>query len=412
MNTFPIDEMNQFISEMNAFCAKFPEAEIPNHIDEIIAEFEKCQPEWARALEFYQDCTSYVNSIICYAHAISQNASLQRAENLQKIVDEFESYSFSHHGHREALFLYMGIIWNKLGSSYKENALAAFKKYIFYLLGMSSHTAYSPICYAFKSCKDYVFDGLHKETFGVTSPTKFNDPFDCPILALLDPQDEIAVLIREAYMNCVKIGCFISNVKQPYQKEPGNLFGEIVRDEPKSVSPISEYQNELMWAHYGDCHRGICIKYHFPNVQTNLYSEPSTKTVCYFQDVEYKTDLNVLAQGNGISIKDAFFAKSKAWEYENELRFLHCSLEGPEDYDNIPAPNCIEAIYFGVKCSDDDKRKILDILKDKKLKTTIRRHIDGKGTVTEETLSPIKFFQMEFDKTRFGLLSAKEIQDV
>ncbi|WP_157755968.1 hypothetical protein [Prevotella disiens] len=100
-------------------------------------------------------------------------------------------------------------------------------------------------------------------------------------------------------------------------------------------------------------------------------------------------------------MKDAFFLKGKQWEYENELRLLYFDINGREGYKVIKAENCIEAVYFGLRCSEEDKTTIMNILKDKKLIT-----IDLEKNQTE---SPIKFYQMEVDKEHFGQVKAKEI---
>ena len=93
---------------------------------------------------------------------------------------------------------------------------------------------------------------------------------------------------------------------------------------------------------------------------------------------------------------------SVAFPYENELRFLYFDTNGKEGYDTIKIKNCIEAIYFGLKCSKEDKFTIMNILRD-------RAHIK-ENLNNEKSEFPIKFFQMEIDKEHFGELKAVEIQ--
>lgn len=353
------------------------------------------------------NCKLYVNGLIKYTIAINLNPTYNQLLKAASYISEFEGYKFSEHEYLESLFYNLGITWHHLGTTYDNLAIEAFKKYIFYLIGMSSHTAYSPTCYSFRKCSTYLYQALIQEQINLSSPATFNDPFDSPIIALLDNKDEISLLLKTAYLSCVKIACFACNVMQPFYKETNGKYEGIVRDKQKRENNVPEYKNELMWAHYADYHKGICIKYHFKNSLTNLHSSPDTP-VRYFKDVVYREDLSVLNLNNSITINDAFFAKSKVWEYENELRLLQCDLNAKSDYDTIDAPSSIEAVYFGVKCPQREIETIRNILTDRMLITETDKLINGKyQTVKKE--QPIQFFQMEFDSNNFGYLKAIKI---
>lgn len=89
--------------------------------------------------------------------------------------------------------------------------------------------------------------------------------------------------------------------------------------------------------------------------------------MAYFKDVIYDNkDISKYSTQNTISLYDAFFLKGKQWSYENELRYLYFNLNGKEGYESIKIENCIEAVYFGVKCSKEDKDTIMNILRDKR----------------------------------------------
>lgn len=93
--------------------------------------------------------------------------------------------------------------------------------------------------------------------------------------------------------------------------------------------------------------------------------------------------------------------KGKDWEYENELRYLYFDIESTGKHKQIDIPNCIEAVYFGLKCSDSDKDTILKILKGKKLVTCDLRK--------NKTEKDIEFYQMELDYKHFGRLKAVKL---
>ena len=214
----------------------------------------------------------------------------------------------------------------------------------------------------------------------------------------MNNDEDFSQYIRQAYNEGLKVSCFSSNIKLPREETHTD---EIINNEEKLKGALPEYLNELMWAHYADSHKGVCIKYHFPNSFTKFVHN-SDGITCFFNDVIYSdSDISQYSNKDSINMKDAFFLKGKQWEYENELRLLYFDVKGREGYKVIKAENCIEAVYFGLRCSEEDKTTIMNILKDKKLIT-----IDLEKNQTE---SPIKFYQMEIDKEHFGQVKAKEI---
>ena len=244
----------------------------------------------------------------------------------------------------------------------------------------------------------FLYQSLINDQLNISSPVTFNDPFDCPIRELLNNDDDVSYLIRQAYRDCLKIACFISNDKLPYLNESN----EVIR-EKKHDNDVYEYLNELMWAHYADSHRGICVKYKFPGILSILGSAKSNK-VAYFKDVKYSdNDLSKYSSKDSITLEDAFFLKGEQWEYENELRYLYFDLEGDGEYGTVNAPNCIEAIYFGMRCPESDRRTIYNIMKDKKLIT-----YDLNGVIKEE--KPVQFYQMKVDKSHFGQIKVVDYQ--
>lgn len=320
---------------------------------------------------------------------------------LSELIGEFDlddnvKYKF---GIKQILFQNLGLCWHKL--NYDNRAIEAFKKYIYYLIIVSSHTAYSPIAFAFRKCTNFLYQSLVNEQLNLSSPTTFNDPFDCPIRELLNNGDDVSKLQLQAYKDCLKIACFMSNEKLPYLKDNNNFFSEPVYNEKKHKKDKEEFLNTLMWAHYADSHKGICIKYRFPNSMTKLGGD-GNGIVAYFKDVKYSSEeMSKYFKKDSINLEDAFFLKGKDWEYENELRFLHYDLNSQDTYGTVDIPNCIEAIYFGLKCSDKDKETILNIMSPKQF-------VQIKGDVSTET--PIEFYQMVLNEKHFGQLKAVRLK--
>lgn len=398
-------------------------SEIKSYINKYNATIEQCKPEdvikafkqeWKVLTKYNGDKINpfiepetwtdsrygYALNLFAVAYYRLENLEQKDVETIENLILEFEGdenvkYFFIR---KADLFYQLGRCWHKVGRD--DYAIKYFKKNIYYSLYIFNER-YGITAYAFRKCSNFVYQSLINEQLNVSSPSTFNDPYDCPVIELLNNEDEISQLIRKAYLESIKIACFVRNVKLPYQK--GDKIDDFEFDEPKRKDDKAEYLNSLMWAHYADSHKGICIKYRFPN-DLSVTLGDNADFLSFFQDVEYNNEkLGEYSKKEGILYKDAFCLKVEDWKYENELRFLHFDLENSNPYKSIDIPNCIEAIYFGLKCPKVERDTIMKIMKNK---TLIKKGIDGKKTSEES----VKFYQMKVDKDYCGRLVVEEIQ--
>ena len=264
-------------------------------------------------------------------------------------------------------------MYHLLGLLYADNkeritqAKKAFKEYVYYELlrsgqggssdGFEFYSFYPPC--PMKDCpeKDHHIEDLRNYKISLSNPTTFNDPVDGPLFEWLEQQKKehplAAGLIRETYSN-IRIRCFVRNTPLPSSKDL----------EPKTSSPILEYQNPLMWAHYASKHQGYCVKYVFPESFFNTKDED--RPVLFLAPVEYVSDMDVLRD---ITIQDAFFTKHESWSYEHEMRLIYFDKDETSDsYHKEPMlDDMITDIYFGVHCKESDKLRIIEALRGKKV---------------------------------------------
>ena len=405
-------EIKRMLSEIKAYILKYN-----NTIDfcvpqEVIDNFKE---EWKILTKYVVDRdhpsdsnkTMISDSLYGFAlnlyavayYRLGEDLQLENLKKLEQLILAFEKdkdvkYLFAR---KSYLFHELGRCWHTVCRD--DYAKKYFKKFIYYSLNFN--TKYNTTAYAFRKCSTFVYQSLINEQLNVSSPSTFNDPYDCPVIELLNNEDEISQLIRKACLESIKIACFVRNVKLPYQK--GDKIDDFEFDERKRKGDKDEYLNSLMWAHYADSHKGICIKYSFPN-DLSVTLGDNADYLSFFQDVEYNNEkLGEYSKRESIQLQDAFFLKVKDWEYENELRFLHFDLEDTNLHKSIDIRGCVEAIYFGLKCPKVERDTIMKIMKNK---TLIKKGIDGKKTSEES----VKFYQMKVDKDYCGRLVAEEIQ--
>lgn len=150
------------------------------------------------------------------------------------------------------------------------------------------------------------------------------------------------------------------------------------------LSLSKRYDDELLWAHYADSHKGFCIEYDLDR----LLSKQNPKH--RFFDVQYSTQIpsldfaEILDQNTpDVLIKIMLGFKSKRWEYENEIRIITENY-GLQNYDF----RAVSSIYFGLRMDDCE----IDL---------VMRTLQGRG---------IKYFQMDLKPNSFEF-EAKHIED-
>lgn len=212
-------------------------------------------------------------------------------------------------------------------------------------------------------------------TFG--DPTNFNDPMD-PILKewinirVKESYDKIDTKLFKYLSKCIpniKICCLSKN----------HIFEKDV------------YLNPLMWSHYANSHRGICIQYEITKETIDRYSDENQ--VLRIGSVRYR---NHKAMSDYITLDNALLAKGDCWGYENEERLIYyCKKDirkireesrKNNGYISLDGFN-IKAIYLGYRISDIDKKDIVNATK-------------GKN---------IEIFQMVFDENDITKLKAIKV---
>lgn len=192
---------------------------------------------------------------------------------------------------------------------------------------------------------------LTNHTLGLSAPSTFNDPFDCQYA------------IPSGYANAPRAQEAIKSTNDAFFR----------------VGCLTEaFDDRLMWSHYGDSYRGVCVEYDVSDFST-------VQAECHFAPVIYgkerpkilqriisgQNKVSPLTPEEKLSMTRALFTKDDAWKYEREWRIVKMN-QFSKSPKHFPLTMPITAVYLGPACSgnltsrninpDDFKKYVTAIL--------------------------------------------------
>jgi hypothetical protein len=233
------------------------------------------------------------------------------------------------------------------------------------------------------------------------NPEKFNDPLDCRPTIRMDTElphleklcykmcltingkDPAVKKIKECRYMSTQFGDFRTNAKarayysQSLAAEIQNLLYKEM--ENRGVLTLGGRWNcPLMWSHYADEHRGICIEYTTTDSLSNCFKAVSynkARGIKISTLIDWK--INSSREAECDVLNSFFFQKAPQWRYEREWR----DINGTQGITGSPFK--ISGIYFGHRCDPAVKTCIVKML--------------------VKTERPIKFFEIYEDINTFNL---------
>lgn len=175
--------------------------------------------------------------------------------------------------------------------------------------------------------EDYIrlLNHLKSNTMSLSIPSAFNDPFDCQFSVPNEFNETDAFKMRWASDCLFHVGC---------------------------LTEVND--NRLMWAHYGDSHRGVCIEYDFasycdkapyifrPVIYTSERPSLPNESV---QAIKGCSEEIRLSEETKSAMTKALVTKDNVWAYEQEWCLIY-SAKKDKKYIDLDMPP-ITAIYLG-----------------------------------------------------------------
>jgi hypothetical protein len=201
------------------------------------------------------------------------------------------------------------------------------------------------VLFKFRRIDKNLLGALIKRELYFASPEKLNDPFDCK------------VNINKAFNNAIAQSVGTNKENLLGINKIATLFDKIERDILRiGVCSFSlELENSILWSHYADGHRGICLTYQFPE----SFIDYNSNKILGIDKVEYGS--NPLTDwfknldnvsGNDLGpelIKKILTIKDECWSHEKEIRIIR-EIVGNLEIDR----DFLCQVCFGLNSSKDD----------------------------------------------------------
>ena len=223
--------------------------------------------------------------------------------------------------------------------------------------------------YKYRSYNKNSLSVLIDKKIWVSSPSAFNDPFDCKISLDKNYSNsdytkfsmEVG-LDANQYTKDTFQGIHDSYENGKLTKTARHAVDSAFKDIQKQVlntgvfSLSESKSNLLLWSHYADSHRGFCIEFE-RSPDSELGKDKQTSPV------EYKKEFPIIKLSeiapDGMQLLRAILTKAIDWKYEKEWRMF---FKKADTHHDLPAR--ISSIIFGCRMAEKHKTKIKNIMND------------------------------------------------
>lgn len=243
---------------------------------------------------------------------------------------------------------------------------------------------------------------LEDNEFYFTSPRDLNDPFDCHIDPEFGPATRGEKLERfRQHLATRHPKLDESEVHKLALKEypPGSIFpGQ--RDKKKWLASTLERQHNffgilslswtpidvLMWTHYADHHKGICVGLSVDKIDAFINARVVEKKRTFFyrdpvQYVEERPVWNFIKDDTFEMLSKSFVTKSSSWAYEQEERVF--TTVDPKMEPFLPLSESdrkicllkgtIKEVWLGLNAQEQTEKEVRRILKNLNSKIVLRK---------------------------------------
>jgi len=253
---------------------------------------------------------------------------------------------------------------------------AADRKVVKYISSSESEffAAMPPVLYKYRAWNNQFHRRIltDSELF-LSSPAKFNYPYDCGLPFRLDPNDFDPIKIKQKlealapkqfpFHTPAQRETEIAKQLFHIRQDPEGYFQEHYGFKRESLSSMygvfsltPHPGNFLMWSHYADSHKGFAVGFN-----TEILVRQNFGT---FSKVYYENEIPVISalEMDIHLMHKLIYTKAKFWNYEDEYRIT--KVLGPNSRVYFTAET-LHSVHLGVFMDQKDKMNIIEITKQK-----------------------------------------------
>lgn len=319
--------------------------------------------------------------VLSYKKLGEIDKALNRLETYIHVIEGADEYKWKFSVKLDFYHLLATLYFEKQDTLKTKESL---RKYVYYFFRQCCNVTYDKFeFFSFRPVTDFLLASLRNNNLTVTDPTEFNDPLDPLLLQHFSyiiehattEEDRRFYELQKAIFAEVRIRSLTRAVQLPHKEG---------RDVKPLAANLREINYTSMWGYYANFHKGICIKYVFPQ---DFFDTYHNEYVLSMQEVQYLPSFD--PRKDTFNFKEAFSAKSDFWSHEHECRLVYYNKCSTQKFVSLPLPeDCVTEIYIGLRTSLYDQWRIKLALSNQ---------------------PNIKVFQMVLDPTDLFLLIPQEI---
>lgn len=203
-------------------------------------------------------------------------------------------------------------------------------------------------CFKFRHINKYFIASLVNPSLYFAQPSALNDPFDCQL--------NLCKILKNSFPKANENQKYVLKLYLDNSCYFADFESKLARI--GVFSATEDIRETLLWSHYADEHKGVCIGYKIPvskyiaegkllgSSKVSYADNLSTQILSILPN---KITGGTLTEFNDNLVKLYLTTKSPAWSYEKEKRIIRNKpgyFEIPNDY--------IEKICFGLQTPKED----------------------------------------------------------
>lgn len=240
--------------------------------------------------------------------------------------------------------------------------------------GAATHVRFPRFLFRYRKLDDILLSSVVDATMWFAHQKDFNDPFEGhSLFDTSNTLEEVTGYISELLAAMVEAGelkRLASEIATGLLRDDASLWKKTIAVAHEERLRLIAFccfstvcDNTLMWSHYADSHRGVCLA--FDSAELALSGQFSPLEIEYFERIPL---FNYVRERSAAGRNDLFNQrfdqalmgrKNTEWSYEREIRLM-----SPHQGKNTYPRTALRGIIFGAKVDRDEREKLVRALRE------------------------------------------------